>query len=104
MSLAKGIKVQPSRFAALNIDDSDSESEASGGEWFEVVGKAPKSKGGAQQQHRDGATGARPLSKSAKKRARKKKNQRSSSEVGLQHVIISEDHVSFVHIQVKGRS
>ena len=84
MSIAKGIKVQPSRFSALNID-SNSDSEGSGGEWCEVVGKGPKSKGkegAAQPQQRDAAAGFRPLSKSAKKRARKKRNQQSSSEVG----------------------
>ena len=81
MSLAKGIKVQPSRFSALNID-SDSDSEVSGGEWLEVAGKGSKSKGkdgAAQAQHREAVSGNRPLSKSAKKRARKKRNQQSSS-------------------------
>ena len=85
MSLHKGIKVQPSRFAALNID-SDTDSDASGDEWFEVVsGKATsktKSKGSssdAQQQLKDGPSGGKPLSKSAKKRARRKRNQQSSS-------------------------
>lgn len=85
MALAKGIKVQPSRFSALNID-SDSDSEASAGDWFEVVGKAPKSKSkdaGTKQQTREVPGATRPLSKSAKKRARKKRNQQSSSsEVG----------------------
>ncbi|CAI8051840.1 hypothetical protein GBAR_LOCUS28376 [Geodia barretti] len=82
MSLAKGIKVQPSRFSALNID-SDSDSEVSGVEWLEVVGKGSKSKGkdgAAQAQHREAVSGNRPLSKSAKKRARKKRNQQSESK------------------------
>lgn len=84
MSLHKGITVQPSRFAALNID-SDSDSDTSGNEWFEVVsGKATSktNKGGSsdvQQQHKDGPSGGKPLSKSAKKRARRKRNQQSSS-------------------------
>ena len=93
MALAKGIAVQPSRFSALNIE-SDSDSDPSDNNWFEVVsgGKGAKSKGKAagdaaarahtqQQQNKDGPAGARPLSKSAKKRARKKRNQQSSSEV-----------------------
>ena len=85
MAQSKGIKVQPSRFAALNLD-SDSESDASGNEWFEVAtsskstGKT-KGRGGAATQSKNGPTGDRPLSKSAKKRARKKRNQHSSSEV-----------------------
>lgn len=82
MAQSKGIKVQPSRFAALNLD-SDSESDASGNEWFEVA-TSSKSTGktkGRGAAAKNGSAGDRPLSKSAKKRARKKRNQPSSSEV-----------------------
>lgn len=86
MALPKGIKVQPSRYSALSLD-TDSDSDASGDDgWWEVAGggktNKPKVKGGSGpgQQHKDGPPGAKPLSKNAKKRARKKKNQQSSSE------------------------
>jgi hypothetical protein len=86
MALPNAIKVQPSRFAALNLD-SDSDSGDSGNEWFEVVGgkatSKPKGKEGgsnAPQEHKDGPSGGRSLSKSAKKRARRKRNQQSLSE------------------------
>lgn len=81
MALSKGIKVQPSRFAALNLD-SDSDSDASGNEWLEVVSSSKTtgktSRGAAATQSKNGPAGDRPLSKSAKKRARKKRNQQSS--------------------------
>lgn len=93
MALSKGIKVQPSRFAALNLD-SDSESDASGNEWFEVVSSSSskatgtaKTRGAAPTQPKEGQAGDRPLSKSAKKRARKKRSQLSSSEVNMIHVV-----------------
>ena len=80
--------MQPSRFSALNID-SDSDSDASGSGWIEIAkGTRQKGKEGeaatAGRQHRDGAQGHKPLSKSAKKRARKKRNQQSSSEVSFE--------------------
>ena len=85
MALHKGIKVQPSRFAALQLE-SDSESGEDDPfevEWHQVGGKS-KSKGGAPpSQQKDGPPGARQLSKSAKKRARKKRNQQSTSEVSF---------------------
>ena len=90
MALQAGIKVQPSRFAALKLD-SDSESEEE--EWREVVGK---SKGRGKGVQKPSPDGAKPLSKSAKKRARKKRNQRSASEVRrtLQYNFSSRVHCS----------
>lgn len=92
MALSKGIKVQPSRFSALNID-SDSDSDVSGGGWIEVA-KGTRSKGDAAtrtaaRQHRNGAQADKPLSKSAKKRARKKRSQQNTSEVNFEHRVIS---------------
>lgn len=86
MALPKGITAQPSRFAALNLD-SESESDGSGDEWLVVSGNKgtnkTKSNVGAPAQQKDDPAGARPLSKSAKKRARKKRNQQNLSEVSV---------------------
>ena len=80
MAVRAGIKVQPSRFAALRVDsDPDSEDE-----WMEVMvgGKVKgKARSGGAAGQKQGADGAKPLSKSAKKRARRKKNQRGAAEV-----------------------
>lgn len=105
--MSKGIKVQPSRFAALNLD-SDSDSDVSGGGgWIEVAkGTRQKGKEGdaatrtAVRQHRDGAQGDKSLSKSAKKRARKKRSQQSSSEVSVTHRAILYTVFSKVYICV----
>ena len=79
MPVSKGIDVQKSRFAALALEtSSESEEEIAGGDWQTIKkhagGKqgAQKGKGGAQST---GQEGDRPLSKNAKKRARKKRQQ-----------------------------
>ena len=79
MALAKGIRAQQSRFAALSID-SDSGSDGEEEKWHEVLGTRKKEKTSQQQQQQQNEK--RPMSKSAKKRARKKRNQSASSEVG----------------------
>lgn len=82
MALAKGIRAQQSRFAALSID-SDSGSDGEEERWHEVLGtRKEKCKTSHQQQQPQQENEKRPLSKSAKKRARKKRNQSASSEVG----------------------
>lgn len=82
MALAKGIRAQESRFAALSID-SDSGSDGGEERWHEVLGtRKEKCKTSHQQQQPQQENEKRPLSKSAKKRARKKRNQSASSEVG----------------------
>ena len=83
MPVSKGLEVQKSRFAALALETS-SESEEE--EW-ETVKKAPHKPSGAKQTQRKGdgqdVLGNKPLSKNAKKRARKKRQQQAlvASEV-----------------------
>lgn len=106
MALAKGIRAQQSRFAALSID-SDSGSDGEEEKWHEVLGtrKKEKCKTSPQQQQQQ-QNEKRPMSKSAKKRARKKRNQSASSEVGdgnyglHESSLGSPDHCSAVR---KGR-
>lgn len=81
MALAKGIRAQQSRFAALSID-SDSGSDGEEERWHEVLGTKKKEKCKTSHQQQQQENEKRPLSKSAKKRARKKRNQSASSEVG----------------------
>ena len=84
-----GISVQKSKFSALTIDslseDSDSDSEAITSDWTQVkaigIGKQ-KGKGKQGGTLLPGKDGERPLSKNAKKRARKRK-QRNISEVRI---------------------
>ena len=83
--------MQPSRFAAIALDsDSDSEKESG---WHQVPQGKNKNgaksargrgQGGKQEALPTGAAGdeGKGLSKNAKKRARKKRNQSSSAEVG----------------------
>lgn len=90
MALVKGLNVQKSKFAALSIDSLSDDSEDGGLGWHEVKPSTttkPKPKGKQTvTQLQGGGTGheggARPLSKNAKKRARKKRNQSTLSEVG----------------------
>ena len=77
--------MQKSKFAALSIDSLSDDSEDGGLGWHEVkpptTGKLKpkeKQKQGGGNVHEEGA---RPLSKNAKKRARKKRNQTTLSEV-----------------------
>lgn len=75
-----GIKVEQSRFAALKVD-SGPESDEDVSEWHQVGGKQKsRGKNGNPGQTED-SSAPRPISKSAKKRARKKRNQQSASEV-----------------------
>ena len=91
MPVSTGLTVQPSRFAAIALDsDSDSEKESA---WHQVPRGKDKSgakgaRGGSHGGEKQaalpvGAAGdeGKVLSKSAKKRARKKRNQSSSAEV-----------------------
>lgn len=84
MPASKGLEVQKSRFAALALEtSSESEEEHGGGEW-ETVKKAPHKAGGAKQAQKKLSDGeSKPLSKNAKKRARKKRQQQAqvASEV-----------------------
>ncbi len=82
MSVIKGgISVQKSKFAVLAIDslsDDDSEQEI---DWTQVKSTGTvksKSKGKQGAAHLSGNDSERPLSKNAKKRARKKKNRQVS--------------------------
>ncbi len=91
MSAIKGgISVQKSKFAVLTIDslseDSDSDS-VTASDWTHVksigTGKLKgQGKGKQKETLLPGKDGERPLSKNAKKRARKRK-QRNISEVRL---------------------
>lgn len=88
MPASKGLEVQKSRFAALALEtSSESEEERGGGEW-ETVKKASHKAGGAKQTQKklgDGHEGeSKPLSKNAKKRARKKRQQQTQ--------VVSEVH------------
>ena len=78
VSVMKGLDVQKSRFAALSLDH-DSESEEDGGvtEWQ----PAPtRSRGPPKKGQDQGGEECKVLSKSAKKRARKKRNKSVSSD------------------------
>ena len=83
VSVLKGLTVQKSRFAALSLDQDSDEEEGSETQWQQVAPSKPKSappkKGvshGGQGHNEEGRT----LSKSAKKRARKKRNKSTSSD------------------------
>lgn len=91
MPASKGLKVQQSRFAALALEtSSESEEERGGGEW-ETVKKASHKAGSAKQTQKKLGDGheveSKPLSKNAKKRARKKRQQQAVSEV---HSIVKQ--------------
>ncbi len=80
VSVMKGLKVQKSRFAALSLDQDSDEEEGSQAEWQQVAPKSadpPKRTAqGGQSHSEEGKT----LSKSAKKRARKRRNKSTSSD------------------------
>ena len=96
MPISKGIDVQKSRFAALALETSSESEEGGDGEWERVkkahkAGAAAKPHGqkGSQRVGQDGES--KPLSKNAKKRARKKKQQQAqgASEVSPDGAIAS---------------
>lgn len=81
MPVSKGIDVQKSRFAALALETSSESEEDGDGEWERV--KKATQKPGAKKKDESGSTRVghdgenKPLSKNAKKRARKKRQQQA---------------------------
>ncbi len=100
MAVSMGIKVQPSRFAALQVDSGPDSGGEEGGkeEWKKVPKGGGKGKGMKHGPASGGGGGDGGMSKSAKKRARKKKNHLSASSevqtaaITLSHLVMSCDH------------
>ena len=84
VSVMKGLNVQKSRFAALSLDQDSDEEDSSEAQWQVVA--PPKSKSSASHKKASSHGGqthieeGKTLSKSAKKRARKKRNKSTSSD------------------------
>ncbi len=95
MAASMGIKVQPSRFAILKVESESESGEEEGGgvEWMKVPKAVRKKSGGSQKEQGvgpgSGGGGEVTMSKNAKKRARKKRNQQKAlSEVPTNHITV----------------
>ena len=83
VSVMKGLNVQKSRFAVLSLDQDSDEEEGSETQWQQVApsrSKAAPPKKGANHGGQGHSEEGKTLSKSAKKRARKKRNKSTSSD------------------------
>ena len=82
VSMLKGLDVKKSRFAALSIDQDDSDEDREAQSWQEVKSKPPSTKGTPSGQISRGSQGeeGKGISKNAKKRARKRRNKSTSSD------------------------
>ena len=80
----KGLNVQKSRFAALSLSDDEEESEAL---WQEVKTKPAAAKKGSSHGDQPPGQEGKVLSKSAKKRARKRRNKSTSSDHDVRQLV-----------------
>ena len=97
MPLPKPLNVQQSRFAAIALD-SDSESDSGNeGEWKQVPKAASKGSLKAGEQHADES---KPLSKNAKKRARKRRNRCSASSEVVKFIALSLDSIIYIDLLI----